>query len=123
MIVFHTSGTPTTRQIYAIPAFSRSPIPVQAWIPIVTDFGVQPSWARDGSGVYYFSLRDGAFCVWLQPVDRVTKRPIDNPVAVQHFHQARLRAATGAMATNHRADGYLYVTLTSSAANIWMLNR
>jgi len=122
-IVFHTAINPTLRQIYAIPAFSDSSIPVEAWIPVVVDFGVHPSWARDGSAVYYFSLRDGAFCAWLQPVDRETKRPIDNPVAVQHFHQARLRAAAGAGASNHIVAGYLYVTLTSSAANIWMLDR
>ncbi len=90
---------------------------------MVTDFGVQPGWAPDGSGIYYFSLRDGAFCAWLQPVDRETKRPIDNPVAVQHFHQARLRASAGASVNNHIVAGYLYVTLTSSAANIWMLDR
>ena len=40
-----------------------------AWMPIVPDFGVQPSWAPDGSAVYHFSLRDGAFCAWLQPLD------------------------------------------------------
>jgi hypothetical protein len=42
---------------------------------------------------------------------------------VQHFHQRRLRAATAAIATNDVAAGYLYVTLTSSSANIWMLDR
>ena len=96
---------------------------MEAWIPVVTDSGALPSWTPDGSGVYYFSLRDGGFCAWLQPVDRETKRPIDHPVAVQHFHQARLRASTGAIATNHMVGGYLYLTLTSSAANIWMLGR
>lgn len=121
-VVFHVAINPTVRQIYAVPAYSDSSIPVEAWIPVVTDFGVQPSWARDGSAVYYFSLRDGAFCAWRQPVDRETKRPIDSPVAVQHLHEARLRAAAGAGVTNHMAAGYLYMTLTSSAANIWMLD-
>jgi hypothetical protein len=42
---------------------------------------------------------------------------------VQHFHDGRLRAVAGAGVTNHVAGGYLFVTLTSSAANIWMLDR
>lgn len=107
----------------AIERAPRSAPPARSCSPVVTDFGVHPSLARDGSAVYYFSLRDGAMCVWLQPVDRQTKRPIDNPVAVQHFHKAGLRAATGAMASSHIVAGYLYVTLTSSAANIWMLDQ
>jgi Tol biopolymer transport system component len=122
-IVFHTTNSPSLRQIYAVPAFSEAPVPVDAWIPIVPDFGVQPSWSPDGSAVYHFSLRDGAFCAWLQALDPRTKRPVGSPRAVRHFHQPRLRAAAAAGATNDVAAGYLYVTLTESAANIWMLDR
>jgi Tol biopolymer transport system component len=122
-VVFHTTNSPSHRQIYAVPASSPAPVPLHEWIAIVADFGVQPSWASDGSGVYHFSLRDGAFCAWLQPVEPGSARPSSSPRAVQHFHQRRLRAATAAIATNDVAGGYLYVTLTSSAASIWMLDR
>jgi Tol biopolymer transport system component len=122
-VVFHTTNSPTLRQIYAVPAFGGAPVAVEAWISVVPDFGVQPSWAPDGAAVYYFSLRDGAFCAWLQPLDPATKRPAGSPRAVQHFHRPALRAVTGAEVTNHVAGGYLYVTLTSYAANIWMLTR
>ena len=122
-IVFHTTNTPSLRQIYAVPAFSDGAVPVDAWIPVVPDFGVQPSWAADGAALYYFSLRDGAFCAWLQPLDPETKRPVGSARAVEHFHQPGLRAAAAAAVTNHVAAGYLYVTLTASAANIWMLDR
>ena len=122
-IVFHTTNSPSLRQIYAIPVVSDVPVPVDAWIPIVRDFGVQPSWASDGSAIYYISSRDGALCAWRQPLDPGTKRPVGGPQAVQHFHQSRLRApfAAGAQTSNHVAAGYLYVTLAASAANIWML--
>ncbi len=122
-MVFHTTNTPSLRQIYAVPAFSDGAIPVDAWIPVVPDFGMHPSWAPDGAAVYHFSLRDGAFCAWLQPLDPETKRPVGSPRAVQHFHQPGLRAVSAAGVTNHVAAGYLYVTLTSLAANIWMLDR
>lgn len=120
-IVFHTTNNPSLRQIYVVPAFSDGPVPTNAWVQIVPDFGVHPSWAPDGSAVYHFSLRDGAFCAWLQPLDPATKRPIGPPRAVQHLHHPGLRAAGAAGATNHVAAGYLYVTLAASSANIWML--
>jgi hypothetical protein len=123
-IVFHTTNSPSLRQVYAVPVVSDVAASVDAWIPIVSDFGVQPSWAADGSAIYYFSSRDGALCAWLQPVNPETKRPVGTPQAVQHFHQSRLRAfAAGAAASNHVTAGYLYVTLAASAANIWMLER
>jgi Tol biopolymer transport system component len=122
-VVFHVANTPSLRQVYAVPAAATSPVSVEDWIPIVTDFGMQPSWSADGSGVYHFSLRDGAFCAWLQRVDPATKRPVGAPAAVQHFHQPRLRAVAAAAGTNHVAAGYFYVTLTESSANIWMLNQ
>jgi hypothetical protein len=61
--------------------------------------------------------------VWYQPLDPQTRRPDGAPVAVQHFHRPGLRAASGAIATNDVADGYLYVTLTQTAANIWMMEK
>ena len=122
-VAFHAAKSPTEREVFVVPTDTSDPVPPAQWISLVTDFGVQPSWAPDGSAVYYFSLRDGAFCAWLQPVNPVTKQPSGPPHAVQHFHNPRLRPAASAMATNAVAGGYLYVTLTESAANIWMLDR
>jgi hypothetical protein len=122
-VAFHTTNTPTLRQVYAVPTFAKIPVPVEQWTPIVTDFGIMPNWSPDGAGIYHFSLRDGAFCAWLQPVDPETKRPIGAPRPVQHFHSPRLRAVSGAIVTSYVAGGYLYATLTESSGNIWMLHR
>ena len=122
-VVFHTANSPSLRQVYAVRASSPLPVPQDEWNSIVADFGMQPSWAPDGSGVYHFSLRDGAICAWLQPVDPKSALPRGRPQAVQHFHQRRLRAAAAAMASNDVSAGFLYMTLTSSAANIWMLHQ
>ena len=121
-VIFHTTNAVTLRQIYAVPVTGRA-VPFEEWVPIVTDYGIQPSWAEDGRGVYYFSLRDGAFCVWLQPVDSKTMRPLGAPRAVQHLHEPRLRASVAATATNDVHGGYLYATLTQTTGNIWMLHR
>jgi hypothetical protein len=96
-------------------------VSIDQWIPVATDFGIQTSWSDNGRGIYYFSIRDGAYCAWLQPLDPTTKRPAGPPRAVQHLHQPRLRAAAGAMVTNDVRAGYLYVTLTETTGNIWMM--
>ena len=120
-VIFHTTNAPTLRQIYAVSAVTGDSIAFEKWIPIVTDFGIQPSWAPDGHGVYHFSFRDGAFCAWVQPLNPKTMRPVGAPRAVQHLHEPRLRAVTGAGVTNDVRGGYLYVTLTQTTGNIWMM--
>jgi hypothetical protein len=46
-VAFHTTNAPTVRQIYVVPLTDKLVRP-DDWIPIVTDFGVQPSWPPDG---------------------------------------------------------------------------
>lgn len=121
-VIFHTTNDPALRQIFAVPAFTGRNVPPEAWVPVVTDYGIQPTWAPDDAGVYHFSNRDGYFCAWLQPVDPSSKRPTGLPRAVMHFHQPRLRAAVGAGSTNDVQHGYLYITLTETTGNIWMLH-
>jgi len=71
--------------------------------------------------LFHFSFRDGAFCPWVQPIDPHTKRPVGEPYAVHHFHQAGLRAASGAAAFNDVQGGFLYLSLTQATSQIWML--
>jgi len=121
-VAFHTTNSPNVRQVYAAPAFQGTPIPPRAWVPIVTDHGCHPNWSHDGAMVYHFSFRDGAFCPWVQRVDPVTRHPIGPPRVVLHLHNARLRAASGAAATNDVQAGYFYFTATETTGNIWMLD-
>ena len=120
-VAFHTTNSPNVRQVYIAPAILGRPIEPKAWVPVVTDHGCHPNWSADGSLVYYFSFRDGEFCPWVQRIDPVTKRPIDEPRAVLHLHRPRLRASSGAAATNDIQGGYLYFTATEATGNIWML--
>jgi len=120
-VAFHTTNSPNVRQVYIAPAVLGRPIEPTAWVPVVTDHGCHPNWSADGSLVYYFSFRDGEFCPWVQRIDPVTKHPIGQPRAVLHLHRPRLRAASGAAATNDVQGGYLYLTATESTGNIWML--
>ena len=121
-VTFHTANSPNVRQIYSAPVRNDGPVSQQSWVPMVTDHGCHPSWSQDGARLYYFSFRDGAFCPWLQRVDSATKHPIGPPHDVLHFHHPRLRAASGAAAFNDVQAGYLYMTLTESTGNIWMID-
>jgi Tol biopolymer transport system component/DNA-binding winged helix-turn-helix (wHTH) protein len=121
-VTFHTSNSPTLRQIYIVPATSDGAIRVEDWIPAVSDFGIQPSWSEDGRSIYYFSNRDGAFCAWLQPLGP-TMRPTGEPRAVAHFHEPRLGAVVGAYVTNDVQARYLFATLTETFGNIWLIDQ
>ena len=121
-VAFHTTNSPNGRQIYSAPVTLNGPVRPQAWVPIVLDYGCHPNWSSDGTRIYHFSFRDGAFCPWVQTVDPATSRPLGAPRAVRHFHQPQLRATSGAAAFNDVQAGYLYLTLTESTGKIWMLD-
>ena len=48
------------------------------------------AWSPDGLTLYYVSDRDGFRCIWGQRLDSETKRPVGEPFAVYHSHNARL---------------------------------
>jgi Tol biopolymer transport system component len=120
-VVFHTTNSTTVRRVYVVPATLAAPVPFDKWIPIATDFGIQPCWSPDGQGIYYFSNRDGAFCLYLQSLEPATKRPVGEPRVVRHFHDPRLRPVVATIATTDVQAGYVYVNLTETTGNIWLL--
>jgi Tol biopolymer transport system component/DNA-binding winged helix-turn-helix (wHTH) protein len=121
-ITFHAAPSPNVRQIYAVPVnFDASPLPSEKWTRIVSDHGCHPNWSADGKLLYYFSFRDGHFCLYAQQVDRATMRSVGPYRAVQHFHRPGLRAATGAAAYNDVQAEYVYMSLTHAVGNIWIL--
>jgi Tol biopolymer transport system component/DNA-binding winged helix-turn-helix (wHTH) protein len=122
-VAFHTTNSPNVRQVYAAAMSGRTPVTFESWVPIVTDHGCHPNWSTDGSLVYHFSFRDGAFCPWVRRVDPSTKRPLGPPRPLLHLHDPRLRAASGAAATSDVQGGYFYFTATESTGHIWLLER
>ena len=63
------TNSTTLRQVCVVPATLADPVPFDKWIAIATDFGIQPKLVTDGNGIYLFSNRDGAFCLYLQPLE------------------------------------------------------
>jgi len=120
-VAFYSANGPDKRQVHIIPSAPAHPLKPEQWLTVIDDVGSMPSWSDDGSLLYYISERDGALCLWVQPLDPLTKRSVGSPRVVQHFHQPRLRAGTGAIATTDVQGGYAYITLTETTGNIWML--
>ena len=91
-IAFHAETASTERRIYIAP--NELQINEDKWIAIGSgrDRGavdLMPSWSPDGNLLYFVSQRDGFRCVWAQKLDALTKRPVGDPFAVQHFHRSR----------------------------------
>ena len=82
-------------QILVAPVRGNAAIEEKQWIA-VTDGRFnddKPQFSPDGNTVYFTSTRDGYLCIWAQKLDPVTKRPVGDSVAFEHFHNLAQRDA------------------------------
>ncbi|HKE26268.1 MAG TPA: winged helix-turn-helix domain-containing protein [Bryobacteraceae bacterium] len=81
----------------------------------------KPRWSSDGKIVYYTADRDGFWCLWAQRVDPATKRPMGLPLAVYHFHSARLSMANAARGEQEISVGkdMIVLNLGELTGNVW----
>ena len=71
--------------------------------------------------IYNISERDGFRCVWAQRVNPVTKRPLGDPFAVFHSHNARLSLGTGTDVTfSDVGPDKIVFNMSERTGNIWM---
>jgi serine/threonine protein kinase/Tol biopolymer transport system component len=96
------------------------------WIEVTGGKGadVAPWWSPDGGILYFLSRRDGFQCIWAQRLDRVTKRPVGNPVPVEHFHNPRHRLREVGFGPAVSAEKLVF-TVNDTKGNVWItrLNR
>ena len=74
-------------------------------------------WSTDGNAIYFWSLRDGFRCLYLQRLDPGTKIPKGAPVAILHRHGSQRYPWSGG--TLAVSSGRIAFTLTDELANIW----
>jgi hypothetical protein len=83
-----------------------------------TPTGRPAGWSVDSRAVYLLLDADGFRCLWAQPIEAATGRPVGKPAAVRHFH------STNGMSTSYgnavTRDGFLYEASVDSA-NLWRL--
>ena len=76
------------KRIYIVPFREGAAIPLAEWIPVTDGQSDddKPRWSPDGNLMYFTSERDGFCCIWAQPLDPATKRPVRSPFALYHSH-------------------------------------
>jgi len=107
------------RQIYATRAVTGRSTGPQSGYPS-HHHGCHPSWSVDGSLLYHFSFRDGAFCPWVQRIDPATKRPMGPPRA-SFTCTIPSPGINGGRGDHVVRAGYFLLHATESTGNIWML--
>jgi hypothetical protein len=121
-VAFHSGGDSPIRQVFVAAVGDERAARPEEWIAVTDRYGgFMPSWSPDGSLLYFFSGRDDFACLWSQPLDPHTRRPVGAPLAVQHFHDARRHARiTGGPITAVGRDRVVF-SLADVTGNIWMI--
>jgi serine/threonine protein kinase len=95
----------------------------QEWVVASRD-GEAPGWSPDARVLYFWSDRDGSPCLWAQRVDPATKRPVGEPIDIQHFHGKGLswrNLYVGAPEIAVARDKIVF-NLGEHTGNVWLTN-
>jgi len=87
-IAFASGAASADARIYIAP-FRPAAVRENEWIPITAGGDGDPAWSPDGNVLYFRSKRDAYQCIWAQKLG-AGKKPLGEPIAVQHLHAAAL---------------------------------
>jgi DNA-binding winged helix-turn-helix (wHTH) protein len=126
-IAFYAENTPRTCQIFVAPLKAWQPPPVSTWIPITNGalWDSSPAWSPSGQSLFFVSLRDGHRCIYEQPLDPSSRRPLGQPRAVRHLHSTSLRLggvnrARGATSLRQAAASLFFIP-DAVVSDAWLL--
>ena len=117
----------TKNSIFISPVRNRTAGEEEYWIRISPPniWSDKPRWSPDGNRLYLVSEQDGFRCLYAQPLDPSTKRPIGPLIDVHHFHSARLSMGNigyGQLEIGVAVDKIVF-NLGELTGNIWMLTK
>ncbi|NWF83477.1 MAG: protein kinase [Bryobacteraceae bacterium] len=95
--------------------------PIQESTLIATARGQLLYWSPDDTFVYGRSeLCEGHRCLWAQRLDPTSKRPIGQPIAIYHSHNARLSLANDPLNHPFVGSDRIVFGMGERTGNIWM---
>jgi len=122
-VAFHLPR-PGSEPVKIAPMREGKAAPEGEWITVTAAAGSnrRPWWSPDGNLLYFLSTRDNYQCIWAQPLDPPTKRPLGEPMEVYHFHETRhsLNILTGATFGPAVGGGRIVFGLAEQSGNIWL---
>jgi Tol biopolymer transport system component len=124
-IAFGVRFKPVDERIFIAP-FRNGAVPQSEadWIAVTKGPALdnKPRWSVDGRLLYFTSDRDQFNCIWAQPLEPGTKRPVGAPFAAMHLHGGiRSFASTGALKLELSvAVDKLLFHLDEIRGNIWL---
>jgi Tol biopolymer transport system component len=108
-------GDHTANRGYVAPFRAEGSIPESSWIALDAD-----EWSPDGRLGYFRSNRDGFNCIWARHFDPATERPVGEPFAVFHSHNARISLSNQDGFTMAAGSDQLLFNMGEHTGNIWM---
>jgi DNA-binding winged helix-turn-helix (wHTH) protein/Tol biopolymer transport system component len=98
------------------------------WISITDGryYNDKPQFSPDGNTLYFTSSRDGYLCIWAQKLDPMTKRPVGEPFAFEHFHNSAGRDAAAFWGSSFGfpdlsvARDKILIELPQLRSDVWM---
>ena len=123
-LVFMADVASDRSQMFIAPFNGMAAIDRSSWIAVTgtEDRGYVPRWSPDGNAVYVLSTIDGYWCLWRQPLDPATKRPVGGVAAIHHLHGARQSVAyipPGYVEISVAPDRIVF-PMTERTGNVWM---
>ncbi|MBL8291162.1 MAG: PD40 domain-containing protein [Bryobacterales bacterium] len=116
-------NTPTGKEnpLWIAPFRNEKAAEEKDWIRVSEHNDFRPWWSPDGNLLYMVSRRDGALCIWMQPLDPVSKQPNGNASALLHVHDTRKRLPGGMAAFGPAIlPGGLIFPLEEESGNVWL---
>ena len=115
----------TLGRIVVAPLHDEGPAQESEW-SIVSADGTEdkPRWSPDGRIVYFTSERDGFRCIWGQPLDPLTNKPIGASFAAFHSHTARrsLKEMSLSRLGIGVTTNQFFFNQLERTGNLWMLS-
>lgn len=128
-LAFHAAlDTSLNKKIFISPIRDDHGTREADWIPVTDGLQVDfnGAWSTDGNLLYFLSERDGFRCIWAQPLEPATKRPVRSAFPVKHFHNPRQsvkRVDRWDLIGLSAARNRLVFAMSELMGNIWMEER